>query len=80
MKCLISFREQYNVHQAGTMKVLFVCPKSFNPKQTYREYPLGVGYLATVLQRLGHEAAIFDQSVEGADDALLCAPLAVLCS
>ena len=53
------------------MRVLFVCPKSYNPKQTYREYPLGVGYLATVLQKLGHEAAIFDQCVEGGDDALL---------
>jgi anaerobic magnesium-protoporphyrin IX monomethyl ester cyclase len=57
--------------QAGTMKVLFVCSKSFNPKQTYREYPLGVGYLATVLQELGHETAIFDQCVEGREDALL---------
>ncbi len=53
------------------MRVFFVSPKSFNPKQTYREYPLGVGYLATILQKLGHNTAIFDQNVEGGDDALL---------
>jgi radical SAM superfamily enzyme YgiQ (UPF0313 family) len=35
----------------------------------YREYPLGAGYLGTLLKREGHEVSIFDQNAEGADDA-----------
>ena len=31
------------------MRVLFAVPRSCNPKQTYREYPLGVGFLGTLL-------------------------------
>ncbi len=58
------------------MKTLFICPKSLNPKQTYREYPLGAGYLATLLRRQGHDTAIYDQNVEGRDDALLFERLA----
>lgn len=52
------------------MKLLFAVPRSFNPKQMYREYPLGVGFMGTLLKRNGHEVRIFDQNVEGADDAL----------
>ena len=50
------------------MRVLFAVPRSFNPKQMYREYPLGVGYLGTILQQLGHAVRVFDQNVEGAAD------------
>jgi len=53
------------------MKVLFVAPRSFNPKQMYREYPLGVGFLGTILSGRGHEVRVFDQNVEGLDDRLL---------
>ncbi|MGO8929574.1 MAG: B12-binding domain-containing radical SAM protein [Limisphaerales bacterium] len=52
-------------------RVLFVVPRSFNPKQTYREYPLGVGFIGTVLREHGYEVAIFDQNAEGEDDELL---------
>jgi len=37
----------------------------------YREYPLGVGFLGTILKRQGHEIRIFDQNVEMQDDGLL---------
>jgi radical SAM superfamily enzyme YgiQ (UPF0313 family) len=51
------------------MRVLFAVPRSCNPKQTYREYPLGVGFLGTLLQQAaGHEVSIFDQNAEAADD------------
>ena len=51
------------------MRVLFDVPRSCNPKQTYREYPLGVGFLGTLLkQAAGHEVSIFDQNAEAADD------------
>jgi len=53
------------------MRVLFAVPRSHNPKQMYREYPLGVGYLATILEQQGHAVRIFDQNVEGREDALL---------
>lgn len=53
------------------MRVLFAVPRSHNPKQMYREYPLGVGYLATILEQEGHAVRIFDQNVEGPEDALL---------
>lgn len=53
------------------MRILFAVPRSFNPKQMYREYPLGVGFLGTLLKQAGHEVRIFDQNVEGADDSLL---------
>lgn len=51
------------------MKVLFAVPRSHNPKQMYREYPLGVGYLGTILKQRGHQVRIFDQNAECADDA-----------
>jgi radical SAM superfamily enzyme YgiQ (UPF0313 family) len=53
------------------MKVLFAVPRSYNPKQMYREYPLGVGFLGTILKQQGHEVHIFDQNAEGANDDLL---------
>ena len=37
----------------------------------YREYPLGVGFIGTVLKEHGYEVAIFDQNAEGLDDELL---------
>ncbi len=52
-------------------KILFVVPRSLNPKQMYREYPLGVGFIGTVLQERGYEVAIFDQNAEGTDESLL---------
>ncbi|HUD48478.1 MAG TPA: radical SAM protein [Candidatus Baltobacteraceae bacterium] len=51
------------------MRILFVAPRSYNPKQMYREYPLGIGFLGTLLKQHGHEVRIFDQNVEGIDDA-----------
>lgn len=53
------------------MKVAFAVPRSYNPKQMYREYPLGVGFLGTILKQQGHEVRIFDQNAEGATDAVL---------
>lgn len=50
------------------MRVLFVAPRSYNPKQMYREYPLGIGFLGTRLKQNGHEVRIFDQNVEGLED------------
>ncbi len=58
------------------MRVLFIVPRSLNPKQMYREYPLGVGYLGTLLAQHGHQVRIFDQNAEGADDALLLGEVA----
>src|SRR5690242_6513273 len=58
------------------MKVLFAVPRSYNPKQMYREYPLGVGFLGTILKRKGHEVRVFDQNAEGASDALLLKQIA----
>jgi radical SAM superfamily enzyme YgiQ (UPF0313 family) len=53
------------------MKILFAVPRSYNPKQMYREYPLGVGYLGTILMQQGHEIRIFDQNAEAVPDAEL---------
>ena len=53
------------------MKILFAVARSFNPKQMYREYPLGVGFLGTILKQQGHEVRIFDQNAEAAPDAAL---------
>ncbi|MCA9056332.1 MAG: B12-binding domain-containing radical SAM protein, partial [Planctomycetaceae bacterium] len=52
-------------------RVLLVVPRSYNPKQMYREYPLGVGFVGTFLREKGYTVAIFDQNAEGRDDALL---------
>jgi radical SAM superfamily enzyme YgiQ (UPF0313 family) len=53
------------------MRVLFAVPRSYNPKQMYREYPLGVGFLGTILKQQGHEVHIFDQNAEAANDSAL---------
>jgi len=53
------------------MRVLFAVPRSHHPKQMYREYPLGAGSLATILDDQGHAVRIFDQNVEGPEDARL---------
>jgi radical SAM superfamily enzyme YgiQ (UPF0313 family) len=34
----------------------------------YREYPLGVGLLGTLLEQEGHEVRVFDQNAEGLED------------
>jgi len=47
------------------MKTFFICPKSLNPKQTYREYPLGAGYLATSTMRDPSGGAGADAASEG---------------
>jgi radical SAM superfamily enzyme YgiQ (UPF0313 family) len=46
------------------MRILLAVPRSFNPKQMYREYPLGVGFLGTILKECGHEVSVFDENVE----------------
>ena len=58
------------------MKVFLVVPRCLNPKQTYQEYPLGVGLIATALRQQGTQVVIYDQSVEGPDDDLLMSRLA----
>jgi anaerobic magnesium-protoporphyrin IX monomethyl ester cyclase len=50
------------------MRVLFIAPRSYNPKQMYREYPLGIGFLGTLLKQSGHDVRVFDQNVEGLED------------
>jgi radical SAM superfamily enzyme YgiQ (UPF0313 family) len=50
------------------MRILFIAARSYNPKQMYREYPLGVGFLGTLLQQGGHEVRVFDQNVEGLEE------------
>jgi radical SAM superfamily enzyme YgiQ (UPF0313 family) len=57
------------------MRVCLIVPQCLSPKQTYREYPLGVGLIATALRRGGHEVAIYDQAAEGGDDDALLARL-----
>jgi radical SAM superfamily enzyme YgiQ (UPF0313 family) len=57
------------------MRVFLVVPGCLNPKQTYREYPLGLGLIAAALRPLGCEVAVFDQNAEGADDQRLLARL-----
>src|SRR5512135_1538635 len=58
------------------MRVLLAIPRSHNPKQMYREYPLGAGFLGTLLKQAGHEVRIFDQNVEGESDAAFLAQVA----
>ncbi len=53
------------------MRVLFIAPRSYNPKQMYREYPLGIGFLGTLLKQNGHDVRVFDQNVEGLDEDAL---------
>jgi radical SAM superfamily enzyme YgiQ (UPF0313 family) len=53
------------------MRILFAVPRSFNPKQMYREYPLGAGFLGTLLRQAGHEVRVLDENVEPRRDNLL---------
>jgi anaerobic magnesium-protoporphyrin IX monomethyl ester cyclase len=53
------------------MKLFLIVPRCYNPKRTYREYPIGVGMVATALRRAGYETIIFDQEAEEATDDLL---------
>ena len=53
------------------MKIFLIVPGCADPKQTYREYPLGAGLIATALRQQGCDVAIYDQNVEGPDDDLL---------
>jgi len=53
------------------MRVFFIVPRCHNLKQTYREYPLGVGLIATALRREGHDVAIYDENAEGPDEEAL---------
>lgn len=46
------------------MRIAIVVPKSFNPKQVYKEYPLGAGYIGTILKENGHMVRLYDQNVE----------------
>ena len=55
------------------MRIFLVMPRTLNPKQTYREYPLGLGYLGTLLAQAGHDVTIHDQLVEGTDTVGLVA-------
>jgi anaerobic magnesium-protoporphyrin IX monomethyl ester cyclase len=50
------------------MKVFLHVPRCLNPKRTYREYPLGVGMIATALRRHGCDVLLYDQNAEGPDD------------
>jgi radical SAM superfamily enzyme YgiQ (UPF0313 family) len=51
------------------MRVLLAVPRCHNPKQTYREYPLGVGFVGTILKRHGHDVRIVDGNVQPMDEA-----------
>lgn len=46
------------------MKVAIIVPRSTNKKQMYSEYPLGAGYIGTIIFNLGHNVKIYDQNVE----------------
>lgn len=61
------------------MKVFLVVPRCLSPKQTYREYPLGVGLVATALRQQAHELVLYDQSAEGGDDDALFERLHQFC-
>jgi radical SAM superfamily enzyme YgiQ (UPF0313 family) len=57
------------------MKICLLVPRSLNPKQTYREYPLGAGLVATALAQQGHDVFLYDQVAEGPDDEAFFARL-----
>ena len=50
------------------MRIAIVVPKSFNPKAMYKEYPLGAGYIGTILKSAGHTVRLYDQNVEFYDN------------
>jgi radical SAM superfamily enzyme YgiQ (UPF0313 family) len=53
------------------MKVFLIAPRCSNPKQTYREYPLGLGLIATALRQQNCETLLYDQNAEGPEDGPL---------
>lgn len=53
------------------MKIMFIVPRSLNPKQTYGEYPMGAGYICTYLKKLGFSIKIIDQAAEKISDAAI---------
>lgn len=50
------------------MKIAIVVPKSANPKQIYKEYPLGAGYIGTILKHYDHQVRLIDQNIELSDN------------
>ena len=46
------------------MKIGIIVPRSFNKKQLYKEYPLGAGYIGTVLDNMGYSVKIYDQNID----------------
>ncbi|OON96922.1 MAG: hypothetical protein ATN36_04640 [Epulopiscium sp. Nele67-Bin005] len=54
-----------------SLKIALIIAKSANPKQMYKEYPLGIGYIGTVLKNANHIVRIFDQSIEFQDNTKL---------
>ena len=44
--------------------ILFIVPRSLNPKQMYLEYPLGVGILGTILVNKNFNVKIYDGNAE----------------
>ena len=50
------------------MKISLIVPSVKISKNMYLEYPLGVGFIGTVLEKEGHEVTIYDQSAECIND------------
>ena len=46
------------------MKILFICPSSETPFKQEDSYPLGLAYLASVLENKGHEVIVKDYFTE----------------
>lgn len=53
------------------MRIAIIVPKSANPKAVYKEYPLGAGYIATILKNNGHIIKLYDQNIEFYDNNAL---------
>ena len=49
------------------MKIFFISISKRWEGRTYREYPYGIGILATLAHNAGHEVKIFDMAVEERD-------------
>ncbi|MPQ42508.1 B12-binding domain-containing radical SAM protein [Clostridium tarantellae] len=50
------------------MNIALVVPRSYNKKNLYKEYPLGAGYIGTILKNMGNNIKIYDQNVEFTDN------------
>ena len=46
------------------MRILFINALKYFGNRIYREYPLGIGLLATIVQNAGHIVKICDMAVE----------------